>query len=70
MLIFKQIVILVSKLETPKQEGAGVEDVPKEINELDLSPKSRPRSTSDRFNRQPSKKVVDVYKQVNNLKKI
>ena len=32
----------------------------------DLSPKSRPRSKSDRFARPTRKQVVDVYKQVLN----
>ena len=59
------IFISVSKPETPKQDGAAVDDeVTKGLNDSDLSPKTRPRSTSDKFNRPPSKKVVDVYKQV------
>ena len=35
-----------------------------ELNGSDLSPKSRPRSKSDRFTRPTRKQVVDVYKQV------
>jgi len=34
-----------------------------ELNGSDLSPKSRPRSKSDRFTRPTRKQVVDVYKQ-------
>ena len=35
-----------------------------ELKATDLSPKSRPRSKSDRFTRPTRKQVVDVYKQV------
>jgi hypothetical protein len=35
-----------------------------ELKASDLSPKSRPRSKSDRFTRPTRKQVVDVYKQV------
>jgi len=48
-----------------KEHGADPEEAIKttELTKSDLSPKSRPRSKSDRFTRPTRKQVVDVYKQ-------
>lgn len=45
----------------PKVAEGGATD---NLLEEDMTPKTRPRSKSDRFNRQRGKQVVEVYKQV------